>query len=778
MSTSINKKVLFEAGIVFLFLFISGQLFPATINGTITDSLTGKPLAGAFIRIAEIQKTAVSDLNGKFSLNLAEGGTFSIEVSFLGYHPKTLTLKVEKQEFRYLEVSLVPKTIIMEQIIVTTTKTERSPDDVPARVNVIESRKIDLMPVNNVDDILRCDAGLNIDRKSGMFSKNSSITMRGMNGSYRTMVLVDGIPLNKADGKGINWNGMNTLFIDRIEISKGPLSALYGGNAMGGVINVISRIPVKPLECIAKVFYGSYYSCGSAVSLGGTEVKKDKGVYWGINGFYRKGDGYIAVADTARDTTDVKMHVWEYNAGAKLGYRFNKNNRVEANYNFYDDKRGDGIRIYDPEGGYFKYTTHNVSFKYCREKALTNMDMAVYYLEEDYFNQKENIKKDVVPPYAITKYTLYHTTTKRRDFGFWYNITHTFIKRHTVTAGTDLKLGSVSGSDIYHTSSDTISNTGSILSGALFLQDEGVFFRNRLRVIAGLRLDIISFYNGSFSIKSPTSVTSFMTALPGNFDKQLWISLSPKLGLIYSFKPELKIYLSYSRGFRAPILDDISRNGNINKGIKLANPLLKPEKLDNIECGMNIELFKRLKIEPTVYFSVGHDFQYFVGTGDTIEGGNKPKPVLKRENVGTVHIFGVEFNGLYEIIDGLFLNVNYAHCHSVIYKYSLKTYSDKDLTGKYLMETPPNQLYTSILWRNKIVNVMVSFNFVDKVWVDDENTTQDGSYYTLDAKLSRIFFDKLLISFGCQNILGREYLDSKGVLGMGRYFIGEIGVKF
>ena len=73
---------------------------------------------------------------------------------------------------------------------------------------------------------------------------------------------------------------------------------------------------------------------------------------------------------------------------------------------------------------------------------------------------------------------------------------------------------------------------------------------------------------------------------------------------------------------------------------------------------------------------------------------------------------------------------------------------------------------------------MVSFNFVDKVWVDDENTTQDGSYYTLDAKLSRIFFDKLLISFGCQNILGREYLDSKGVLGMGRYFIGEIGVKF
>ena len=766
-------KTLLTIGIGMFLIAISRNIFAATIEGTIADSVSGKPLKGAAIIVTENHQTAVSDSHGQFSLSFVENGSYTLKVSYVGYNSKTLHITVEKQEYKNLEIRLSRKTLVMDQIIITATKTERSPDDVPARVNVIDSKQIELRPVNNVDDILRCDAGLNIDRKSGMFSKNSSITMRGMNGSYRTMVLLDGIPLNKADGKGINWNAMNTLFIDRIEVSKGPLSALYGGNAMGGVINVITRMPVKPIEGIAKAMYGSYNSCGGVLSLGGSEIKNEKGVYWGINGFYRRGDGYLAVPDTARDTTDVKMHVWEYNAGAKAGYQFNKNDRIEANYNFYDDKRGDGIQVYDPDGGYFKYTTHNINLKYIREKARINMDMAVYYLEENYFNQKENIKKDVIP-----KYTLYHTTTRRRDIGFWYNITRTVFNMHTLTAGTDLKLGSVTGSDIYHTSSDTVNNTGSIISGALFLQDEAVFFKNRFRVVAGLRFDVISFFNGSCIIKSPTSATLFMASLPGTFDSQLWMALSPKLGLIYSFKPDIKVYLSYSRGFRAPILDDISRNGNINKGIKLANPLLKPEKLDNIEWGMNIELFKRLKIEPTVYFSIGHDFQYFVGTGDTIEGGNKPKPVLKRENVGTVHIFGVELNAQYEVMHDLFVNVNYAHCHSVIYRYNLNENPDKDLSGKYLMEVAPNQVYASVLWRNKIVNVMVSFNFVDKVWVDDENTTQDGINYTLDAKLSRIFFNKLLVSFGCQNISGREYIDSKGVLGIGRYFLGEVGLRF
>ena len=747
------------------------------ISGKVTDSLTEKPVNGVIVSIKELNKSVSTNQYGDFNLSQVNEGIYTIQAGCMGYFKRTFKFQVKSGENK-LTILMHPKYFIIDQVIVTATKTERNPDDIPARVKVIDSKQIELMPVNNVDDALRCDAGLNIDRKAGMFSKNSSITMRGMNGSYRTMVLVDGIPLNKADGKGINWNAMNSVFIDRIEISKGPLSALYGGNAMGGVINVINRLPVKSIEGFAKVYYGSYNSCGGVLSAGGSEIKNDHGIYWGINGFYRRGDGYIAVVDTTHDSTNVKMHVWEYTAGAKLGYKINNNNSIEANYSFYDDKRGDGIKVYDPDGGYYKYTTHNVSLKYSRKNKPVKMDFAAYFLQENYFNQKESIKRDVVPPYPVTKYTLYHTTTKRTDIGFWYNMTHTFFRNHTITAGTDLKIGSVNGSDIYHTSSDTASNTGSILSGALFIQDQAQFFGNRLEVVAGLRFDMISYFDGTFKIKSPTSVTSFMASLPGVFDSQLWMALSPKLGISYSIKPDIKMYLSYSRGFRAPILDDISRNGNINKGIKLANPLLKPEKLDNIEWGMNIDLFKRLKIQPTVYFSVGHDFQYFVGTGDTIDSGNKPKPVLKRENVGTVHIFGVELNANYEVISNLFLNINYAHCHSVIYKYSESANPEKDLSGKYLMEVAPNQLYASVLWRNKIVNVMLGFNFVDKVWVDDENTTQDPGNYTFDAKLSRIFYNRILVAFGCQNITGKQYVDSKGALGIGRYFMGEVGFKF
>lgn len=748
-----------------------------SITGTITDSTSGKSISGAIIKMNESGKILNSRTDGTFVLDLSKEGNYSVSVSCIGYQSRDITLSVMAAGNPALPITLVPKYFNIEQVIVTATKTERQADDLPARVKVIDSRQIELMPANNVDDILHCDAGLNIDRKSGMFSKNSSVTMRGLNGSYRIMVLHDGIPLNKADGKGINWNAMNTVFIEKIEITKGPLSALYGGNAMGGVINVITRMPVKTVEGIAKVFYGSYNSCGATLSAGGAQIKKGKGIYWGINGFYRRGDGYIAVPDTARDTTDVKMHVWEYTAAAKLGYKFNPYNYVEANYSFYDDKRGDGVRVYDPEGGFFKYTTHNFNLRYSRTGKPTRLDFASYFLQENYFNQKESAKKDVLPPYPITKYTLFHTTTQRTDIGFWVNATRTFFRNHTLTAGADMKVGSVNGSDIYHTSSDTVSNTGSIMNGALFIQDQATFLNNKAEIIAGLRFDLIRFFNGTFKIKSPTSATSFMTGLPGDFDSRLWMALSPKLGITYALKPDVRMYLSYARGFRAPILDDISRNGNINKGIKLANPLLKPEKLDNIEWGMNVLLFNRFRIQPTVYFSIGHDFQYFVGTGDTIDSGNKPKPVLKRENVSTVHILGTELNLEYEILNDLFINLNYAHCHSIIYKYKPDKSQNKDLSGKYLMEVPPNQLYASVLWRNKIVNIMVNFNFSDKVWIDDENTSNDPSFYMLNMKLSRIFINRIMVSFGCQNITGKQFIDSKGYMGIGRYFTGEIAYK-
>jgi outer membrane receptor for ferrienterochelin and colicin len=72
--------------------------------------------------------------------------------------------------------------------------------------------------------------------------------MRGSDESARTLVLIDGVPKNKMSGGFVNWSMINSDEVERIEITKGPVSALYGNNAMSGVINIITKEPEKDFE--------------------------------------------------------------------------------------------------------------------------------------------------------------------------------------------------------------------------------------------------------------------------------------------------------------------------------------------------------------------------------------------------------------------------------------------------------------------------------------------------------------------------------------------------
>jgi iron complex outermembrane receptor protein len=132
----------------------------------------------------------------------------------------------------------------LPELFVTATRTQRTAEEIPARLASIRQPVIDVQPVLTADALLELVPGANIDRPQGIFSKNASITLRGLNGSPRILILVDGVPVSKTDGGGVNWNRMIPENIDRIEALKGPVSAVYGGNAMAGVINVITRQPL------------------------------------------------------------------------------------------------------------------------------------------------------------------------------------------------------------------------------------------------------------------------------------------------------------------------------------------------------------------------------------------------------------------------------------------------------------------------------------------------------------------------------------------------------
>lgn len=762
----------------FLFLLLMPEyLFAQDIKGFIYENPGNKPVANANILISGTNLGTVSGSDGSFTLKLQNTGKVKLIVSHIGYESVIQSLDVSLSGLKNIIIQLDPKTSEIPETVITATRTRKNINELPASVRLITAEQIKEMPSTAIDDLLRTEAGINVDRKNGIFSKNASVTMRGLNSSARTLVMLDGVPLNKADGGGVNWNRINTESVERLEVIKGPGSAMYGGNAMGGVINIITKdIQAEPVSNI-KVSLGSCNTQGMQAFLS-SRLKKLPKLGWSLNSFYRRGDGYIIAPEASRDSTDVKAYLLEYNLGGKLAYNFNDSSKLEIGYNYFDDKTGDGVRVYDPEGGYYKYRTNHVYATYHGFIGKTQISANAYVQLENYVNQKEQLKTEKTPPYAITQYVLYLTDSHRDDRGIWLSATTKAGINHKLTYGADIRLSGADASDIYFTSTDTITNKGKMNAFAIFVQDEFSMINNRLKIVAGARADAVFFRDAAFIISAPSVTNNYMMEYSGSYKDKNWLAISPKLGGRYDLKHSNSVYVNYAASFRPGTLDDMCRSGSISKGFKMANPELEPEQLHNFEAGGSFVINKYIRIKPSVYYSLGNQFQYFVGTGDTVYSTSNPKAILKRENVSKAAVTGAEATLRVNPVNSLELTFSYAYNHSVIKSFDTIRFVAKNLSGKFLMEVPKNRFTAMLSWKNKYFNSMLVYEYTGKLYTDDENLIVMSDYYRLDAKFSHVFARHYSLSLTIQNLTNNIYTDNKGNLGISRFVMLEAGYRF
>ena len=664
-------------------------------------------------------------------------------------------------------------TVNISEVVVTANRSFRYVEDIPGRVTIIDSKTISELPVQNVDEILRNIANVNVSRSWGIFSKNSSVTMRGLDGSARVLVLVDGVPLNKSAGGFINWSMISVSTIDRIEVIKGPASAIYGNNAMGGVISIITKNPTKPIQGEAGVLVSSFNTFGGNLDLSGTNVKNNKGFLWSINSFYRQGDGYYLEPSEIRDSNDVKAGLKEFNISGKLGYSFSSNHKIEFDFTTYNDFRGQGRKVYEELGDYVSVNTNFFRANYRGVFNNTIVNILAFYQRENEFKQSESLSN------RSGKYKLSERDSYKNDYGFWVNATTYLNDKNILTYGIDIKHGDANVTTTYFTSTDEITYAGKLGFVGFFVQDEMKILKDKIVLVAGARMDFSKYYDGFLDVENPTSNTGFINPVDESFPSSNWNAFSPKLAIRYKLNNQKSAYLSYSVGFMPPKLDDLSKSGKIRKGFKLANPNLGPEYITNYEIGFNLNYFDKLSIEPSVYYSVGKDFQYFVGTGDSIDtGGDTPKPVYQRQNIAKVEVIGAEISVNYTINSRYKFAVNYTFNHSVIKEFKKPEDYTKDITGNYIVEVPRHMVYAGIGWKNKYFNTTVSYNYISSQWYDDENTILIEAYDMVDLQISRRFGKHYTASLDIQNIFDNEYIDRKGYLSPGRFITGEIKFNF
>jgi len=754
--------------ILLILLNINILFAQESFEARILSEKDNKPVSNANISITELQKACSSDENGYFIFNDILAGNYHLKISHLSFNDTVILFSIPMQNRPKL-IYLTEKLNLIDEVNITGMRQEKFTEDIPARIEIISHKELNNYPNTNIDNYLQAISNIYVNRSWGIFSKNSSVTMRGMDGTSRVLVLLDGVPLNLSAGGGINWHLIESGQVEKIEVLKGPASALYGNNAMGGVINILTKLNENRFFANAAISGGTYNTLSGKIAIGNNFIKNQKGFYWSANTFYRQGDGYIIVPENERDSTDAKLSLKEYNLNFSTGYQINKDNKIDLSFQFYDDKRDEGIKIYENEGSSLKYTTQQYQGAYTGKVGKTNVYLKSFYHRQDYFQHSERLNE------TGDSYKLYDRKQLSEDFGFWLNMVRKIAKNNELSYGSDYKHGSMVAEDIYFTSTDYFERGGDINYYALFVQNEAMFFNQKMSLSLGLRADFAEFKNGFLNVVDPTPVTSFDSQLGQKFDNTSWSNLSPKIALKFKINPKLRTYISFSTGFMPPTLDDMVSSRKVNKGFKIANPYLKPEKLYNYEIGIDYKPTNNLKFQTSMYYSIGKDFQYFAHTGDTVD---VDKPVVIRENLAKAEIYGVETSVDWKILTNLSLKANYTYNNSQIKKFESKTNNScDDLTNKYIAETPPHQAYCGLFLTNKIVNFNIVSNYISSMWADEFNSEKLDAYNTIDIRLQKQIKEFRLI-LNIQNILDNQYIDKKNGLSPGRFIILELAYHF
>ena len=629
----------------------------------------------------------------------------------------------------------------------------------PGNVGVLPSYIISKLPTQSIDEMIGVLPGVSTNRTSGVSQMVTTVSLRGLAGDEqgRTLVLMDGVPINTSDNGTVNWNAIHPDNVARVEVLLGGAAAMYGSNAIGGVINIVTKQASAPFRANASLMYGSMNTWRSDVLL---SAKLGKKVSVFVSGNYGQADGYINIADSLRTEYTHPVYMKEYALYSKLLYNPTDDWRVEVSYNMYRDKRGEGEKIQAPGGEYRKFDNDRVTF---RVNTLDNkrwsMALASYFQQERYFKLDERMKGN--------QYQRFDVKTTRNDFGALLNNSVKF-GTNRLGFGAEVRVGSIDGGDYYKTSPDTVRNMGDLDIYSVFIRDEQTLFKDKLWLQVALRYDLARFHNGFFETVGD-NVASFAN-YNGNLKSHTWYKFSPNVSIRYTPKAKFSTYFTYGRGFRASILDDLCRSGWMWVGPKIANPELGPEYVDNYEWGMSVS-FGRFKFTRSMYYGMGHDFLYYVPTGQKMYGN---RDIFIRKNISKVRIYGGESEFSYSNNNGLYMTLNYTMAYTKI----LKAVGMESIQGKQLTYSPKYTLKFLTVWSGTLGEASFKATYRSKQYVSEDNLKSVKGYVLCDVSVAKSLFNRMLsLRAEALNIFDRRVTNSAEYLSPGRVFNLKISVS-
>lgn len=665
------------------------------VVGRVLDD-SGAPLAGATVQILHAKDGVTTDEDGYFRIPYSKDGAVRVKVSFVGYQTQTFVLKADERKGDQHVLRLQPDATALDQVVVTATRTPKALKDAPVVTRLITANDIKIADATNIQDLLT-------EQMPGLefgyaMNQETSLNMNGFGGNA-VLFLVDGERLAGETMDNVDYSRLNLDNVGRIEIVKGAASALYGANAVAGVVNIISRENSEPWTANVNTRYNDFnkeWRHGGSFSFNAGK--------WNSQTSIQRTTSDEVQLTSLFDTESNILHIYG-------GETFNVKERLTY-------KLSDKVKLIG-RGGYFNRISKRSNYDDHYMDYSAGLKTVMNLSENDNLEISYGFDQYDKARYVNDERTHDHDYTNRQNtVRALYS--HIFGK-NTLTVGADFLNDYLT---TYQFEDNESKNQNSCDAFAQFDYNPLQW----LNIVASLRHDY-------FSASSQHATTG-------------------RLALMTKWKG-FSIRANYAGGFRAPTLKEMYMNFDM-AGMQMiyGNPDLEPEKSNNF----NLALEHSGRVKNAGFFTgqysltlMGYYNKYDkrITTGDYEDytpGTGQPDVASRYCNEDGVEVSGIDFSAQYRSDMGLGVKLDYSYLHV----------GGRSVDSQFSQPRPH-----SATWRLDYDRQLCSFYRINAALsgrylsAPDTNIKKhDRSYQLWKFTLQQRFLDAVNLNFTVDNLFG------------------------
>ncbi len=648
----------------------------------------------------------------------------------------------------------------LDTLVVTATRTEQRSEEVPLAVRRIDAER--LRGAMAVDVALREEPAFGLFRRTSSVAANPTaqgVSLRGIgpSGASRSLVLLDGVPLNDPFGGWVAWSAVPRMSLGGAEIVSGGGSSVWGSAALSGVVALRSVKAERDGQEV-RAEAGDFETWRGEVAV----TRAAGGGFLRVDAEAFSTEGFYALKEAERGAVDRTLS--SEHRTARVGWTGDVSETVRAAVTgrFFDEERGNGTAM---QGNATRAGFVSVALEGAPRPGLTWEAVAYGQRQrfESFFSAVNAARNAETP--ANDQFEVPATAAG----GAWSVSWKTGDDSRT-TAGVDVRW--VEG----ETREDFLFQAGEfarrrfaggeqVFAGAFAHHDRAL--GEMWRVSAEVRAD---FWENADGCLREVARASGAVVTEEAFVTQTGTELSPRVGLVWKASEAVRVRGAVYRAFRVPTLNEYYRPFRVGTVNTLANARLRRETLTGGEVGAE---FSRgvWRVEATGFVNELED-----AVGNVTLSTTPGLTTRQRQNLDTVWVRGAEISASWRVGEAVELRVGYLWSEAEV----TEARAQASLVGKRLAQAPENKAVASVDWRAPgDVEVRVAGRWVGEQFEDDENVLVLREAVTADVRVEKRWRVRarsevnagaeLAVFLVCENVFDAEVETGRSAAGLVSY---------